>query len=95
MPLFWTMTNNHTTAEIGTAKNDVYPYIKTTIKRNAYGEWVVRLYLDGERQVGADYFTDDREDAVETADRMRAEIVKQQTTDRASSSDSTGKGGEA
>jgi hypothetical protein len=56
-------------------KTDAYVYIKTTIKRNAHGEWVVRLYLDGERQIGADYFASDRDDAVETADRMREEAT--------------------
>jgi len=78
------MTNNNTTAEIGTANNAAYIYIKTTIKRNAHGEWVVRLYLDGERQIGADYFASDREDAVETADRMREEAAKQRASDRTS-----------
>jgi hypothetical protein len=65
-------------------KTDAYVYIKTTIKRNAYGEWVVRLYLDGERQIGADYFASDRDDAVETADRMREEAAKHRATDRTS-----------
>jgi hypothetical protein len=60
---------------------DNYVYIKTTIKPNAYGGWVVRLYLDGERQVGSDYFASDRDDAVETADRMRNKLYEETRKD--------------
>lgn len=63
------MINNNTTAEIGTAKNAAD--IKTTIKRNAYGEWVVRLFVDGEHLAAGDYFASDRADAIETAERMK------------------------
>jgi hypothetical protein len=63
------MTKNKNTAEIDTAQNDVD--VKTTIKRNVYGEWVVRLFVDGEHLAAGDYFASDRDDALETAERMK------------------------
>ncbi len=47
--------------------------IKTTIKKNDWGEWVVRLFVDGEHQKKADYFAADKEDATETAAAMSKE----------------------
>lgn len=66
------MTNNKNTAEIDTAKNAVD--IKTTIKKNDWGEWVVRLNVDG--QFVSDYHTNDIDDALETADRMREQLER-------------------
>ena len=66
------MTNNNNTAEIDTAANAVD--IKTTIKKNDWSEWVVRLFIDGKHQKAADYFTNDREDATITAAAMVNEV---------------------
>jgi len=63
-------------AEIATAKN--VGDIKTTIKRNAYGEWVVRLFENGE--LVADYHTNDRADADETATAMLKEATAKRRT---------------
>lgn len=41
---------------------------KTT--RNTDGEYRIRLFINGEYQAGADYFTDDKEDAILTAAAM-------------------------
>lgn len=38
------------------------------------GECRVKLYHDGVYQPGADYFTNDREDAMQTAAKMRGEL---------------------
>ena len=47
--------------------------IKTTIKKNTSdGEYVVKLWIDGVHQPKANYFTDDKEDARETAKDMVA-----------------------
>ena len=62
------MTKNKNTAELDTATN--VGDVKTTIKRNVYGEWVVRLFVDGEHQKKADYFASDKEDATETAESI-------------------------
>lgn len=43
---------------------------KTTYN-NEYNEYRVRLFVDGEYQAGADYFTDDKKDAASTAKYMR------------------------
>jgi hypothetical protein len=41
-------------------------------RRNEWGEYVVRAYdRDGRRYPDGDYFTDDWEDAVNTAEAMR------------------------
>lgn len=42
---------------------------KTTIRKNDYGEFVVRLW-DGSTQIGDGYFTSDKQDAVDTAKDM-------------------------
>lgn len=59
------MINTKSTAEIDTASNDVD--IRTTIKKDDWGDWVVRLFVDGKHQPAADYFAADKEDATETA----------------------------
>ena len=66
------MIDQRNTAELDTASNAVD--IKTTIKKNDWGEWVVRLFLDGEHQKKADYFAADKEDATETASAMLKEV---------------------
>ena len=43
---------------------------KTTKTSKQNGEYRVRLFVDGEYQAGADYFTDDKQDATDTAARM-------------------------
>ena len=44
---------------------------KTVIsRRNEFGEYRVRLYVDGKAVPEADYFTDDKVDAEETAVAM-------------------------
>lgn len=43
---------------------------KTTITRNCEGEYIVKQFLNGVHQVDADYFTDDKDDAKETAKAM-------------------------
>lgn len=45
--------------------------VTTKISKNQYGEYVVRLYIDGKYQPGSNYFTDDLEDARETAKHMK------------------------
>jgi hypothetical protein len=75
------MTTRNHSAEVDTAKNAVD--IKTTIKKNEWGEWVVRLFEDGE--LVATYHTNDRADADETSKAMLKEATaKQRTSDRAS-----------
>lgn len=39
-----------------------------------YDEYVARLYMDGALYAPADYFTDDRDDAIETARLMAAPV---------------------
>lgn len=39
-------------------------------------EYVVELYVNGEHQKEADYFTDDSEDAYETAEAMKRDYLK-------------------
>jgi hypothetical protein len=81
------MTNNNNTAEIDTAANAVD--IKTTIKKNDWGEWVVRLFIDGKHQKAADYFTNDREDATITATAMVNEVKAGKEADALNSIDLT------
>lgn len=38
-----------------------------TIRKNEYGEYVVRFSIDGKRATSMDYFTNDRQDATVTA----------------------------
>lgn len=52
-------------------KNEI-KNLTTKITKSADGEYRVRLFLNGVYQAGADYFTDDRDDANETAALMRA-----------------------
>ena len=44
--------------------------MNTTKITKSDGEYRVRLFVDGEYQPGADYYTDDKEDALETAAAM-------------------------
>ena len=47
--------------------------VTVSARRNEYGEWVVRAYdQGGNRWPEADYFTNDREDADDTAAAMLA-----------------------
>lgn len=48
--------------------------IKVTIKKNDLGEYVCRLYYNSKHQRKLDYFTDDFEDARNTAERMREDF---------------------
>lgn len=68
------MTDKNHSAEADTAQNVVD--IRTTTKRNAYGEWVVRLFENGEFL--ADYHTNDPSDAYETA----TAVLKEATVNR-------------
>ena len=43
---------------------------ETKITKNEEGEYRVRLFIEGEYQAGADYFTDCKIDAKETAKHM-------------------------
>lgn len=46
------------------------------------GEYRVRLFINGEYQAGADYFTDDKQDARDTAAHMQANgTYSDKTTD--------------
>lgn len=52
------------------------PKIASTriVKDKDTGEWVVKAYgPNGERLESCDYYTDDKEDAEQTAERMRGE----------------------
>jgi len=55
-------------------------------RRNEWGEWVVRVWVDGVRRPEADYMTEDRDDAEATARAMVAPPVQlpgeQRTDDR-------------
>ena len=54
----------------------------TKITKNADGEYRVRLFIDEVYQAGADYFTDDKQDAIDTAKHMEANAkVSDKTTD--------------
>jgi hypothetical protein len=58
----------------------------TTIRKNEYGEWVVRFFVDGEHQTEANYFADDRDDAKGTAhawksDREARDFIQQDDDD--------------
>lgn len=44
--------------------------IAKVMSPNEYGEYVVRLYILGHHHTGADYFTDDKADAIGTARLM-------------------------
>jgi len=52
---------------------------KITFNRDTE-EYRVRLFIDGEYQAGADYFTDDKQDAKDTAKHMEAHAVKSDKT---------------
>jgi hypothetical protein len=52
-------------------------------RRNEWGEYVVRAYdRDGRRYPDGDYFTDDWEDAVNTAETMKGSSKVTESTDR-------------
>lgn len=51
-------------------REDWVPVVKTTRIVKKDGEYRVKLYYDGEYQPEADYFTNDKEDAVLTAKLM-------------------------
>ncbi len=54
---------------------------KISFNRN-YNEYRVRLFIGGKYQAGADYFTDDRRDAEDTAKQMELKgCVSDKTTD--------------
>ncbi len=56
--------------------------MNTTKTRCNDGEYRVRLFVDGVYQAGADYFTDDRDDAIATAELMRQQGgISDKTTD--------------
>lgn len=42
-------------------------------RRNAWGEYVVRLYCDGKIVKDGEYFTDNKQDAIDTAKAMESE----------------------
>jgi hypothetical protein len=48
--------------------------IELTIKKNRWGEWVVRLHHNGRHQKKLDYFASDLDDAKLTAVAMRKEF---------------------
>lgn len=51
--------------------------IETKISYNRYlNEYTVKLFIDGEHQKDADYFTDDQEDANGTAELMKERAIK-------------------
>jgi len=52
----------------------------TKINRTEDGEYRVRLFIDGEYQSGADYYTDDRGDAKRTAWEMEMKAVPSDKT---------------
>jgi|SRR5882672_738528 len=41
-----------------------------TLRRNEYGEYVARCFEGGQRHTEGDYFTDDEDDAIDTARAM-------------------------
>jgi hypothetical protein len=45
--------------------------IKTTIRKNSWGEYVVRLWVNGVHYKPADYYAADKQDAADTAAMMR------------------------
>jgi len=55
--------------------------IKTTVRKNAFGEYVARLYIDGKHQSGDDYFASDKDDALSTASEMLEHAQAQQNID--------------
>ena len=64
------INNNKNTAELDTATNAVDA--RTTIKKDSWGDWVVRLHVDG--KFVSDYHTNDRADADKTATAMLKEV---------------------
>lgn len=46
------------------------PTVKTNIEKDTEGEYTVKLFVGGVHQEAADYFTDDEQDADETAFAM-------------------------
>ena len=63
---------NATTAATETANQKP---VATTKRTRRDGEYRVRLFIDGEYQPGADYFTDDLDDAKATAKSMERDAV--------------------
>ena len=55
-------------------KEDVNMAVKLDIKKNSYGEFVVRWIEDGRRIEAKCYYTDDKQDAVDTKKEMQKEI---------------------
>lgn len=51
-------------------------------RKNAFGEYVVRVYKNGIHYKPADYFTTEKLDAVETANQMRIEMKAMRYTKR-------------
>ena len=58
--------------------------MNTTKISKADGEYRIRLFIDGQYQAGADYFTDDKQDAIETAAAMQRKAgLSDKTTENA------------
>jgi len=49
--------------------------ITTKIKKNAFGEYEVHLFIGTKHQSRSTYYTDDKQDAIDTAKLMK---IKQQ-----------------
>ena len=63
--------------------------IATTKTTKKDGEYRVRLFIDGKYQAGADYFTDDKADAIKTGSAMiRTAVESDKATDEALSEQS-------
>ena len=39
-------------------------------RKNQFGEYVIRCFLDGKRYPDGDYFTDDKQDATDTLNAL-------------------------
>lgn len=53
--------------------------VRTTIRKDQeYGEFVVRLYVDGKIQKGSEYYTADRGDAKKTAEVMKLHWIEKE-----------------
>ena len=55
--------------------------IKTTVKKSE-GEYVVRLFIDGQHQPDSNYYTDDLDDANTTAGVMELEAKAKEEAGR-------------
>lgn len=55
----------------------VNEYTTKVYPKNEFGEYRVRLFIDGRKYPPADYFTNDKSDAVETAKVMLQRIKVQ------------------